>query len=229
MSNRWSIWLHFGQANPESVALAQKAYRQTISHAASGKVVVGGARVSDILQRAISGGALSVDDIARIRLSTLSPIGTNDVAREPAEQPQLLRLDLLRSGGRILALRRGAEGLAARLLSARKARLATADPALVTTLADFILEEDGTPWVGFRNLEPGATHDSGAHLSLALDDARAAMRKFAEQDWGTAILDFVRGVTGAEDLARIPLDSLNQTRVASDRADVDVGWSFVLG
>lgn len=388
-----------------------------VSHAASGKAVLGDARVSDILQRAISGGALSADDIARIRLSPLSPVDRNDVAHEIADQPQLLRLDLLRAGGSILALRRGADGLAARLLSARKA-----NPALVATLADFILDEVGTPWVGFRNLEPGAAHElfnalraevesrgtgrrvlrhgmrslsepitempwdqggalprivvahspsngakplsfgstltarlrelgapvvelafnecrrdtivanlpnadvllilshgergtsdrillagddyldaqwllglgdrlsgkclfliacnsghfnarlthddvglaalalalgargafstlrsvdelsisllvlaaierwrSGAHLSLAFDDARAAMTKFAEQDWGKAIFDFVRGVAGAEDLARIPLDSLNQTRVASDRADVDVGWSFVLG
>lgn len=393
-----------------------------VSHAASGKAVIGDARVSDILQRAISGGALSADDIARIRLSPLPPMGTNDVPRGLAEHPQLLRLDLLRAGGRILALRRGADGLAARLLSARKADLATADPALVTTLADFILDEVGTPWVGFRNLEPGAAHElfnalraevesrgtgrcvlrhgirslsepitempwdqggaapriviahsprnsakplnfgftltaklrklgapvtelafdecrrdtivanlpdadvllilshgergtsdrillagdeyldaqwllglgdglsgkclfliacnsghfnarlthddvglaalalalgargafstlrsidelsisllvlaaierwrSGAHLSLALHNARADMAKFDEQDWGTAIVNFVRGVAGAQDLARIPLDSLNQTRVASDRADVDVGWSFVLG
>lgn len=71
---------------------------------------------------------------------------------------------------------------------------------------------------------------AGATLSLAFDSARSTMIGLDEEGWGKATLDFVRsGSNDADAAARTTLDIAEQSRLVADRADIDIGWSFILG
>ncbi len=129
-----------------------------VRHVTAGPDLLGDDRSAGILRKAIAGEALSPDDIARIRRSSL---GSFAAAAETAslDIPEEPRVDLLRAGGQILALRRDADGLAARLFGARGAALSSSDPEAVARIAGFCLEAAGTPLVGFRNFQPVAAHE----------------------------------------------------------------------
>jgi len=141
-----------------------------------GSDLLGDSRVAPIVQRAIAGVPLSLEEVGFIRRSALGVLVAADDEPMPAARSIELRLDLLRAGGQFLALRRDADGLAVRLFAPRAGLLASNAPELVAGLAEFAREIEDTLWVGFRNFPPEAAHDLFHALRAAIETGGSSNR-----------------------------------------------------